>query len=132
MNAQEYKERNRKKVICPSGLELEIRKIKALDYLRMGVLPDTLSEAKNTPEKIDPDMMEKIQKMFLTRAVVPQDNFKIVDKSSNETTENEISYEDMEESDINFLIKEISELSFGVKDGENLATFREESIPNAS
>jgi len=132
MNAQEYKERSKKKVICPSGLELEIRKIKALDYLRMGVLPDTLSEAKNTPEKIDPDMMEKIQKMFLTRAVVPQDNFKIVDKSSNETTENEISYEDMEESDINFLIKEISELSFGVKDGENLATFREESIPNAS
>ena len=87
---------------------------------------------KNTPEKIDPDMMEKIQKMFLTRAVISQDSFKIVDKPSNETIENEISYEDIEEGDVNFLIKEISEFSFGVKDGENLATFREESIPNTS
>jgi len=128
MNAQEYKERNRKKVICPSGLELEIRKIKALDYLRMGVLPDTLSEAKNTPEKIDPDMMEKIQKMFLTRAVISQDSFKIVDKPSNETVENEISYEDMEEGDVNFLIKEISEFSFGSKSGENLSTFHEKPV----
>jgi len=132
MNAQEYRERNRKKVTCPSGLELEIRKIKALDYLRMGMLPDTLSEAKNAPEKIDPDMMEKIQKMFLTRAVVSQDNFKIVDKPSNEITGDEISYEDIEEGDINFLIKEISEFSFGVKDGENSATFREEPVSDAS
>ena len=132
MNAQEYRERNRKKVTCPSGLELEIRKIKALDYLRMGVLPDTLSEAKNTPEKIDPDMIEKIQKMFLVRAVIHQDGFKIVDKPSNETVGDEMSYEDIEEDDVNFLIKEISEFSFSSKGGENLSTFHEEPIPDVA
>ncbi len=45
MNAKDYKKINRKDITCPSGLELTIRKITSMDYLKLGILPDVMQKA---------------------------------------------------------------------------------------
>lgn len=127
--ASEYRKKVRKNITCPSGLELEIRKVKAIDYLKLGILPDTLSEMGNKPEKTNPDILDKIQKMFLITIVIPTDDFKIVDKPFNQLKEGEISYLEIEDEDTNFIINEITTFSFGAKgDKKDTQPFREESL----
>lgn len=111
MDAKRYKQGTRKKITCPSGLEIVIRKVKALDYLRMGFLPDTLNEMKKNPEKTDPKIIEQTQKMFLMQVVVSQNDFKIVDKPLDQTDENEVSYQEMDDDDVRFIIDEIVKFS---------------------
>lgn len=132
MKASDYRKKVRKGIMCPSGIELEIRKVKAIDYLRMGVLPDTLAEMGEKPEKVNPDTLDKIQKMFLTTIVIATSDFNIVDKPFNELGEGEISYLEIEDDDTNFIINEISTFSFGEKENgggeEGIRPFSEESV----
>lgn len=113
MKASDYRKRVRKNITCPSGLELGIRKVKAIDYLKLGILPDTLSEMGDKPERVNPDTLDKIQKMFLTTIVIPTDDFKIVDKHLNQLEEGEISYLEVDDEDTNYIINEITTFSFG-------------------
>ena len=129
MKASDYRQRVRKNIVCPSGLELEIRKVKAIDYLKLGILPDTLNDMGDKPEKVSPDALDKIQKMFLTTIVIPTDEFKIVDKPLNQMEESEISYLEIEDEDTNFIINEIATFSFGTEgDKKDTQPFREESV----
>ena len=125
----DYRQKTRKKIITPGGLELEIRKLRSIDYLKMGILPDTLQEMKYlkgdeegdeediSPEmmkkinKIDPEILEKINKMYLVRATIPQEDLIIVDKEIGDTKENEISYLELTEEDSTFIIQEVRLLS---------------------
>lgn len=116
MNASEYKRLAVKEIKCPSGLDVAIRKIVSMDYLKLGILPDTLMDfqAKALEGEVqDPDMAAKLQKMYLTQAVVPTKDLRIVDKELAECADNELPITLLSEDDVCFLIKEISLFSFG-------------------
>lgn len=113
MDAKEYRQLNRKDIKCPSGLELTIRKITSMDYLRLGILPDTMHEALIKEDSVDVKAVAKIQTMFLTRGVLPKPDFVIVDKDPKDCGENEIAVNELAEDDIRFIITEISLLTFG-------------------
>lgn len=117
MKASEYKKRTTKQVVCPSGLTVNIRKILSVDYLMMGILPDTLTTYRTkvmSDQPIEnPQLAVDLQVMFLTRAVIPTQDLKIVDKPIEECTENELSVYQLEEEDSLCLIQEITEFSFG-------------------
>ena len=130
MNAQEYRKRTRKTITCPSGLELQIRKIKSIDYLKLGILPDTLNNIETDPQKVDPAMVEKLQKMFVLRGVVPNKEIRIVDKPLDQLADNEIAYDDLEDEDLNCIISEVSKFSKGekMKGGDNIEPFHKEPV----
>lgn len=117
MKASEYKKRTTKQVVCPSGLTVNIRKILSVDYLMMGILPDTLTSYRanvmsNQPIE-NPQLAVDLQVMFLTKAVIPTQDLKIVDKPIESCAENELSVYQLEEEDSLCLIQEITEFSFG-------------------
>lgn len=129
MNINEYRERTRKKIVCPSGLELQIRKIQSIDYLRMGVMPDVLKiQEQQRTKEIDNKLIEKMNIMFLTRGVIGTDELKIVNKPVNEVVDNELSIEELEEADMQFIIAEVSKFSFGERSGSDLEPFRKEPM----
>lgn len=113
MNAKEYRQLNRKDIVCPSGLELTIRKITSMDYLRLGLLPDTMHEVLINDDKVDTKAVANIQTMFLTRGVMPKEDFVIVDKDPKNCGDNEIAVNELAEDDIRFIITQISLLTFG-------------------
>lgn len=133
MKASDYRKKVRKNIECPSGLKLEIRKVKAIDYLKLGILPDTLAAMGDKPEKVSPDALDKIQKMFLISIVIPTDEFNIVDKPLNQLEEGEVSYLEIEDEDTNFIISEITTFSFGAeKDKKDIRPFREKSVSDVA
>lgn len=133
MKSTDYRKRVRKNIECPSGLKLEIRKVKAIDYLKLGILPDTLSEMGDNPEKVSPDALDKIQKMFLISIVIPTDEFKIVDKPLNQLEEDEVSYLEIEDEDTNYIISEITAFSFGSEeDKKDIQPFRKEPVSDVA
>lgn len=130
MKASEYRKRVRKRITCPSGLEVEIRKIRALDFLKLGILPNTLEEIKGKPQNVPPEIFEKIQKMYLVDAVIHAGEFKIVDKPLGQLEEGELSYLEIDDDDSNHIINEISDFSFKKEGGEeSIRPFCEESLP---
>ena len=133
----DYRNKTRKKIITPGGLELEVRKLKALDYFKLGILPDTLKDlresgAEETPGNVDPEVLEKIHKMYLTQAVIPTNELKIVDKPIGKTEDNELSFEELTDEDSNFIIKEIVNFSTDEElepnEEEGMSPFPEEPI----
>lgn len=127
MKASEYKKLAIREITCPSGLQVMIRKIVSMDYLMLGILPDTLMEYQEKAangQVDDPEMVAKLQKMYLTRAIIPTQDLRIVDKDPEKCAENELPIILLNETDILFLIKEISLFSFG-EDSPKEGQFRD-------
>lgn len=134
MNIKEYRNKNRKTIECPGGLEITIRKIKSIDYLRLGILPDTLRNIEENPQNANPEDISNLQRMFLSRGIVPTEEMKVVDKPIDQLGENELSCDEIDEEDTNFIIKNIVEFSFnkilGKEVGESTESFQEEQVPS--
>jgi len=127
MKASEYKKRTMKEVVCPSGLTVNIRKVLSVDYLMLGILPDTLTKYRedviNDRPIENPQLAVDLQIMFLTKAIIPTQDLKIVNKAAEDCAENELSVFQLEEEDTLCLIQEITEFSFG--DAPKEGQFRE-------
>ncbi len=129
MNIQEYRQRNRKKITCPSGLELEIKKIQTLDFLAIGLMPDTFQQIIKDKAP-DIEIVKKMNIMFLVRGVVSNENIRLVDKPIGTTAENELSIEELDDIDMQFIVSEVSKLTMG--DRLNAEPFREEQMVDDS
>lgn len=131
MNAEEYRQKSRKKIVCPSGLELTIRKVQTIDFLRIGVMPDVFSQFGENIKSAKTEDIIKLNTMFLVRGVVPDENIKIVDKPIGEASGNELSVEELDDTDMQFIITEVSQFTTGGKQID-ADSFREEPMAESS
>lgn len=97
MDITEYKNRARKTVTLPSGLELTIRKLSVADIY--GIQPTGIGKS----DEIDASM-----KMICACVVSP---FRIVQKNESECGDMELPVEYIDNKDYEFLIQEITEFS---------------------
>lgn len=139
MKASEYIEKSIKKLKCPSGLEVTVKKITTFDYLKHGYSPDVLqgySEDSVKKKKLSKEQMQianDLQKMFLTSCVLPTQDLIVVDKDLVNCKENELPISLLSDEDINYLITEISKFSFGepLKEGEFRETGEEPLVDHS-
>lgn len=128
MNAKEYKERFNKTITCPSGLQLQIRKLQSRDFLALGTMPELLSikdkEKNMTSEEMakfmldNKEQLEKFYKVILLNGVLPNQELVLVDKLLGQTAENELGIEELDDADAIYIMQQIMKLSGGggVKD----------------
>ena len=111
MNIQEWREKQKKMVECPSGAVAVYRNLNAGDALcLMGAVPNLNVERKTTHTE-EPGANEQIDsiRLYMTRGVVSFCGAKVVDKPESECAEGEVSYLEIPTEDMNFLMVKIAE-----------------------
>lgn len=109
MDLKEYKQRNRKDLKLPSGLPVTIKK------LSYGEVQEAQSQAQPVGLGAKPDEGNNVvvvNQMLISAVVGP---FKLVQKFVDECSDDELSITDLENSDYEFLIKEV--ISFSGMEG---------------
>lgn len=130
MNLQEWRERQRKTVVCPSGATAVYRKLNAGDALcLMGAVPGLNVERRTTHTETEgPKEQADSIRLYMTRGVVSFCEAKVVDKPEGECSEGEVSYLEIPTEDMNFLMVKIAEVTNPkiekTEDGASLADAR--------
>jgi len=133
LTASDYRKRSRKTITLPSGGEVEIRKLSALDFLRTGDIPQAFWLAASSGDRVgterslkeNREIERKIMTATLINGVV---SMTIVDKRPRECGDDEVSVDEISPEDSDFIVKEISALnSMNAGAGKSIRRFPEES-----
>jgi len=128
MDIREYKKQNRKKVILPSGLEVEIKKLNLSDYIKINFLPLTqvlLQSMKGeqvTGVELDDESIIKTLKQYRELIPIAVISPKIVPKEIGDCGEDELSVDELTTEDFMALIDEINKFA-GLEQVEKMSPF---------
>jgi hypothetical protein len=105
MGAKELKARQRKEIELSDGTKIIVKKLSPYEWTETGIVPDILFEPGTTDEKRkatleDKKSLKAMFKVAFLRGVIPQADFIPVDKPSEQCTENEITFQDIDEIDL--------------------------------
>lgn len=112
MGLKEYREKNTKKLLCPSGEEAVIRRLSVSDFLEVfGTVPglNIAEMAGGKVAELKPEQVVATQKAYLCRGVVSFAGARVVEVVSD--PEKEISWMELSPEDSNFLIAQVSEMT---------------------
>ena len=116
LTAEEYKTRSRKTITLPSGGEVVIRKLTGLDYLDVGDIPSAFWEAVRGQDKAEAgkvleknkDLARRMTVASLVKGVV---SMKIVDKHPRDCADDEVSVDEINPKDTDYIVEQISEMN---------------------
>ena len=136
LTALEYRQRSRKTITLPSGGEIAIRKLTGLDYLEVGDVPTAFWTAVKSGDKDEvtkilekyKDLSRRMTIVSLVRGVV---SMRIVDKRPIDCSDEEVSVDEIDPQDTDFIVEQISEMNALDKEaGKSIGRFRgEHGVP---
>ena len=110
MNLAEYKQRNRKAVTLPSGLECQIKKLSFGEIQEANALIDSVGLGQKQTEGAN---VIAVDQMLCCAVVAP---FKLVKKQIFDCADDELSITDLDNQDYEFLVNEVTKFSGMVQD----------------
>jgi len=137
-----YKERSRKTIKLPSGATITIRKLAGYDFAKLGDWPLAFDRKPGngsqspTSDKKSFEFGVKMAKLILTDCTGPMtfegETLCIVNKPFNDTTETELSIDELEQADAECIIDEVKRFSgMGKEAAETGRTFPEKPQAHA-
>jgi hypothetical protein len=113
----DIKDKIRKEITTPGGYKITIRKLNLFSFMETGSIPDVFVSGKGSTEKAlaqqiqrNPDALKQILKISLVEGVVGGD-LNIVDKAPRECVDDELSYQEVPQSDAIVIINSVLEFS---------------------
>lgn len=110
----DYKKKNRRQLITPGGLKVEVRSLSVADFISIGRIPQAFMTGNS--EAIQKEMSEgdvafvkTMTEHILLNCIKLLDGGKLVNKAPIDTAEDELSLSELSQEDSTFLVKSATE-----------------------